>query len=136
MTEQKSFKTFDEYVKEAEITPFELPINSKKTLKIEAPTGNQLMRFTDAYRQGDTEQILHALAGEKWPELAKVLYEAPYQAMQNVLDDMVRHFKLVPNQEMELRNATGAKVVESDPDKIKALQRAGFKIVGESQPRS
>lgn len=131
----KQFKSFDQYVDEADIEPFVLPISDDETLTFPIPSGTALLRFTEAYRAGDTIAVLWALCGDQWPRLEELLSDKPFTVMNKIMNDLVTHFKLVPNVEMELRGPGGGKILESNPEKIAQLQRAGFTLVGESQPR-
>lgn len=133
---QAEFKSFDEYVSEAEVEPFELPVSKDETLVIEAPTGARIEQFARAYREGDIVLALWALAGDSWPRLEELTNDKHFDVRNAIMNDLVKHFELVPtNAEVELRGPGGGTIKESDPQRIQQLQQLGFVIVGESQPR-
>lgn len=127
---KSNFKSFDQYVKEAEIAPFELPIDKEKTIIVDAPTGHRLIKFQNAWREGDLEASLWALTGDAWNELEPLIGGAPHKVMQDLTTDMAVHFDLT--DEYTLSGPSGGTITEKDPRKIKALQNKGYKIVGEA----
>ena len=127
---KSNFKSFDQYVKEAEIAPFELPIDKEKTIIVDAPTGHRLIKFQNAWREGDLEASLWALTGDAWNELAPLIGGAPHKVMKDLTTDMAVHFDLT--DEYTLSGPSGGTITEKDPRKIKALQNKGYKIVGEA----
>lgn len=132
---EKQFKTLDQYIKEAEIPPFELPLSEGKTMVFPSPTAGMMDRAAEGYRAGDAKLILWALCGDQWPELEDILDPLPYEAREAIVEDMLRHFKIMTDKQVTFRGSDGKEFTESDPDKIKYLQKAGYKIVGESQPK-
>lgn len=137
-TSKTEFKGFDQYVSEVEsdAVPFELPVDKDTTLYFDPPTGARIEHFSRAWREGDTNLALWALAGDSWPELEKLTANKHFKVVRNIMEDMARHFKLIPEaEEVELRGPGGGTVKESDPQRIQQLQGLGFTIVGESQPR-
>lgn len=135
MAKNQEFKSLDQYIKEAEIPPFELPISEDETMVFPSPTAGMIDRAAEGYRANDAKLILWALCGDQWPKLEEILDPIPYEARDKIVEDMLRHFKIVVDQEVTFRGSDGKEFTESDPDKIKYLQKAGFKIVGESQPK-
>lgn len=127
---KSNFKSFDQYVKEAEIAPFELPIDKEKTIIVDAPTGHRLIKFQNAWREGDLEASLWALTGDAWNELEPLIGGAPHKVMKDLTTDMAVHFDLT--DEYTLSGPSGGTITEKDPRKIKALQNKGYKIVGEA----
>ena len=127
---KSNFKSFDQYVKEAEIAPFELPIDKEKTIIVDAPTGHRLIKFQNAWREGDLEASLWALTGDAWNELEPLIGGAPHKVMKDLTTDMAVHFDLT--DEYTLSGPSGGTITEKDPRKIKALQNNGYKIVGEA----
>lgn len=126
----KTFKSFDQYVQEAELDPFELPVSEDHTLVISAPTGVQMLRFAEAYRSQDVQAMLWALTGDQWAELEPLLARAGYKAMNEILADLMIHFDL--NEEVTLVGPGGGEIREKDPRKIQALRRKGYSLKGEA----
>lgn len=127
---KNQFKSFDQYVKEAEVAPFELPVDKEKTITVTVPTGHRLIKFQNAWREGDPEAALWALTGDAWDELEPLVGGAPHKVMQDLATDMAVYFDLT--DEYTLTGPSGGTVTEKDPRKIKALQNKGYKIVGEA----
>lgn len=127
---KNQFKSFDQYVKEAEVAPFELPVDKEKTITVTVPTGHRLIKFQNAWREGDLEAALWALTGDAWDELEPLVGSAPHKVMQDLATDMAVYFDLT--DEYTLTGPSGGTVTEKDPRKIKALQNKGYKIVGEA----
>lgn len=134
MPKTKQFKRWDEYVKEAEKEPFELPISDDETLVIEAPTGVRMLNAARAFRDGDPEAMLVALCGDQWPRINELLGQAGFTAMQELSTDMMIHFDLM--DEITLVGPGGGEVVESDPRRLQALLKTGYRVKGEAPSRT
>lgn len=130
MVKEQQFKSFEDYQAEAEVEPWQLPIKGEDPLVVQNPSGIQMMRFADAYRQGDISTALWALTGDAWDRLEEILGKLPHSAMEQMLIDMQLHFDLLP--ELEMQGPGGGTVTESDPRKIKALRKKGYKAAGEA----
>ena len=134
MTSQQQFKAWDEYVEEAAHAPFQLPVSKDETLIIKAPTAATLIVWARAYRSGDVEAMLSALAGEHWGRLEQLLANAGHTALEHLVTDMMLFFDLA--EDVELIGPGGGKVKEKDPRKIRALMNTGYRPAGEAASRT
>lgn len=126
----KQFKKWDEYVEEAKIEPFELPVSADETLVIEAPTGASLMHIMQGLRQGDLELILSSLAGDSWPRLEELFGGVGHKALPKLTEDMMDHFDLY--EPVTLIGPGGGKVTRKRPTDIQALLNQGYRPAGEA----
>lgn len=134
MTQNKQFKTWDQYKQEAAHEPFELPVSKDETLVIEAPTGASLVQWARAYRSNDIEAMLVTLCGENWGRVEELLAGAGHAAMENLITDMMLFFGL--SEEIELIGPGGGKIKEADPRKLRALINKGYRPAGEAASRT
>lgn len=130
MAKNQEFKSFEQYQAEAEVEPWQLPRKDGETIIVENPSANQIMRFGDAYRKGDIAAALWALTGEAWKEIDPLLGKIGIKGMNEMLIDMQLWFDLLP--ELELTGPGGGTITESDPRKIDALRKKGYKAAGEA----
>lgn len=126
--------TWDQYVAEAKIEPFELKVTDDETLVFEAPTGVSLIRIMRGLRDGDLEAILVALAGDTWPRLEELLGGAGHKAMPRLCEDLMDHFDLY--EPVTLVGPSGGKVTRQRPTDIQALLNQGYRPVGEALSRT
>ena len=92
MSKKTAFKTWDSYVTEATKPPFELPVSETETIKIEAPSGQQVI---DAQRQaanGDLEEQLRTICGDAADEVLPLVKKAPGEVMGALVTDIMAHF--------------------------------------------
>jgi len=128
--QSQEFKSFEQYQAEAAVEPWQLPLKDRDPIIVQNPSAVQMMRFSDAYRQGDIAAALWALTGDSWNELEPLLSELGFKGMENMLIDLQLHFDLLP--ELEMQGPSGGTITESDPRKIKALRKKGYKAAGEA----
>lgn len=131
---QQQFKTWDQYVEEAEHAPFELPVSKDETLIIKAPTGASLIQWARAYRANDIEAMLIVICGEQWTRVEQLLSNAGHRAMENLITDMMLHFDLA--EDITLVGPGGGKVTEKDPRKIRIMLKQGYRPEGEAVSRT
>lgn len=134
MTQQKQFKTWDQYTKEAELPPFELPVSKDETIIIPPLSGAALIQFQRAYRAGDDEAMLMVLSGDQWERVEPLLAKAGHSAFRNLVIDMMIHFDL--GEEVEMITPDGRRIFEKDPRTIKNKLRQGYRVVGEADSRT
>ena len=132
---KKTFKSWDAYVDEAQVDPFEIPVSNDETIVITAPSGAGMLQFNAAARIGDAEAMLAGITGEKFSEVKKLLSRpGSHKAMDNLIYDMMMHFDLA--EEVELVGPGGGTITEKDPRKIKALINRGYRPAGEARARA
>lgn len=125
-----TFKTWDQYVDEAKVEPFRLPVSEEETIVIEAPSGVALMRIMQGIRSGDLELILRALTGEQWERITELLGGASHKALPSLTEDMLDHFDLY--EPVTLVGPGGGKVTVKRPREIQALINQGYRPAGEA----
>ena len=130
----KQFKRWDQYVEEAKKEPFELPVSDDETLVFPAPSGAQLLQWARAYRAQDAEAMLITLCGEQWPRVEQLLAVAGFDAMNNLITDMMMHFDLA--EDITLVGPGGGKITERDPRKLRILLKQGYRPEGEAVSRT
>ncbi len=120
---------WDTYVREADRPDFVLKVSDDREIRITNPSGTQIMRFSEAVRNGDADATLAALTGDAWLDIRELLETAGSKATDALIEDIMYHFDLF--DEVELRGPSGGTVKESRPTKIASLLRMGYKPVGE-----
>lgn len=132
MSKNKQFKTWDQYVTEAAIEPFEIPTGKDTgAIVIDNPTGARLMRITQGLRTGDLELILVALCGDAWEQVEELMNTAPHGVLPKLVEDMMDHFDLY--EDVTLVGPGGGKVTARRPREIQGLINRGYRPVGEGE---
>jgi len=134
MTQNQTFKTWDQYTDEAKHAPFQLPVSADETLVIEAPTGAALIQWARAARSQDMEAMLGTLCGDQWGRVEQLLATAGHSAMENLITDMMLFFDLA--EDVTLLGPGGGKITERDPRKLRALMKNGYRPEGEAVSRT
>lgn len=88
----RQFKTWDSYVKEAELPQFELPVDDDTTYYIDAPTGGQVIEAQRLAAVGDLEAQLRVICGDAADDILPLIKSAPAGAMKEFLTDVMEHF--------------------------------------------
>src|SRR5690625_4589752 len=114
--QSQEFKSFEQYQAEAAVEPWQLPLKDRDPIIVQNPSAVQMMRFSDAYRQGDIAAALWALTGDSWNELEPLLSELVFQGMEHMLIVLQLHFDLLTDSEMQ--GPTGGTVQEADPGEL------------------
>lgn len=127
-------KRWDQYVEEAKISPFLLPISDDETLVFENPSGAGLVQIMNGLRTGDLELILSALAGDNWTRLQELFGGAGHKAMPAITEDLMDHFDLY--EPVTLVGPGGGKVTRKRPRDIQALINQGYRPMGEAPSRT
>lgn len=125
------FKTWDQYTREAEVPPFELPVSAEETLTFECPSGTALLRVMQGLRSGDLELILRAVVGEQWQRVEELLGNAGHKAFPALVEDMMAHFDMY--DDVALVSPDGGKRTARRPTEIKRLLDIGYRPVGEGR---
>jgi hypothetical protein len=87
------FKTWDAYVTEAAIPDFELPVDDEQTIRVKAPTGEQVLAAARAQANGeDPEQLLRLMCGDAADDVLNLVMGAPYPVLSALAEDIMRHF--------------------------------------------
>lgn len=132
MSAKQQFKTWDQYVTEAKIEPFEIPVGKDaEPIVIDNPTGARLLRITQGLRQGDLELILVALCGDAWEKVEALMDSAPHGVLPELVEDMMNHFDLY--EDVTLVGPGGGKVTARRPREIQGLINRGYRPVGEAE---
>jgi len=127
-------KRWDQYVEEAKIEAFRLPISDDETLVFENPSGAGLVQIMHGLRNGDLELILSALAGDQWPRLQELFGSVGHKALPALTEDLMDHFDLY--EPVTLVGPGGGKLTRKRPREIQALINQGYRPVGEASSRT
>ena len=127
----KDFKTWDDYVKEAEKPPFLLKVSEDETLSFTAPSGAAMIQIGRAARSGDTSAVLELLSGENWKRVKELIGGAGFDAMFALAIDLQIHFGLT--DEYLLVSPDGDKKLVDDPREVRSLMRKGWVVSGEAR---
>ena len=127
-------KRWDQYVEEAKVAPFLLPVDDDETLTFENPSGAALVQIMDGLRKGDLELILSALAGDNWPRLQELFGGAGHKAMPLLTEDLMDHFDLY--EPVTLVGPGGGKLTRKRPREVQALINQGYRPLGEARSRT
>lgn len=127
-------KRWDQYVEEAVVEPFRMPVSDEETIVFENPTGAALIQIMDGLRQGDLELILSSLAGDNWPRLQELFGGAGHKAMPALTEDLMDHFDLY--EPVTLVGPGGGKLTRKRPREIQALINQGYRPMGEARSRT
>lgn len=123
------FKSWDQYTREAQVPPFELPVSDEETLVFECPSGTALLRVSQGLRNGDIELILRAVVGDQWERVEELLGAAGHKAFPALVEDMMAHFELY--EDVPMVSPDGGKRTARRPSEIKRLLAIGYRPVGE-----
>ncbi len=102
MPENKPFKTWDQYVKEADKVPFELPVSADKTIIVKTPSGEQLMKAQALGERGLVKDQLAIICGDAADDIIPLVKAAPGGAMGELISDIMAHFGYGVEDEDEL----------------------------------
>jgi hypothetical protein len=127
-------KRWDQYVEEAKIAPFNLPVSDDETLVFENPSGEALLQIMQGLRTGDLEAILANLAGDNWPRLQELFGSAGHKVMPALTEDLMDHFDLY--EPVTLVGPGGGKVTRKRPREIQTLINQGYRPLGEASSRT
>lgn len=83
--------SLDRYRSEAKGEPFVLDVDVDTAISIPRPTGDVLMDIEEART---SREVIRLLAGDQADELLRILGPEDYTVMQQVSEDMQRHFGL------------------------------------------
>ena len=125
------FKTWGDYVKEAEKPPFELQVSEDETLSFTAPSGAAMIQIGRAARAGDTAAVLELLSGDNWARVKDLIAGAGFEAMFALAIDLQIHFGLA--DEYLLVSPDGDKRLVDDPREVRSLMRKGWSVSGEAR---
>ena len=127
-------KRWDQYVDEARVEPFRLPISDDETLVFENPSGAALVQIMRGLRTGDLELILSSLAGEQWERLQELFGSAGHKALPALTEDLMDHFDLY--EPVTMVGPGGGKVTRKRPREIQTLINQGYRPLGEAPSRT
>lgn len=127
-------KRWDQYVEEAKVAPFLLPISDDETLTFENPSGAALVQIMHGLRAGDLELILASLAGDNWPRLQELFGDAGHKVLPKLTEDLMDHFDLY--EPVTLVGPGGGKLTRKRPREIQALINQGYRPMGEAPSRT
>lgn len=86
------FKRWDEYVTEAHIEPFQVPVDPNTTYLIEAPTGGAVIRAQELAAEGNLEEQLRVICGDSADDILPLIKSAPAGVMGAFIEDVMAHF--------------------------------------------
>lgn len=87
-----NFKTWDQYVKEAEKPPFVLHVSEDRKVEVPVPTGQQVIDAQRLAESGDIEKQLRTLCGPAEDEILELVKAAPGGAITALVTDIMAHF--------------------------------------------
>lgn len=122
--------SWDDFVTEAEIQPYELKVSADKTIVIDNPSGAALMHISSGMRNGDLEFILVNLCGDSWPDVQELVQDAPHGVLPSLVESLMDHFDLY--EPITLIGPGGGKVVRRKPREIRAMMNQGYRPMGET----
>ena len=125
------FKTWNDYVAEADKPPFLLKVSEDETLRFSAPSGAAMIQIGRAARSGDTAAVLELLSGENWKRVKELIGGAGFDAMFALAIDIQIHFGLA--DEYLLVSPEGDKKLVDDPREVRSLMRKGWSVSGEAR---
>lgn len=125
------FKTWNDYVAEAEKPPFLLKVSEDETLRFSAPSGAAMIQIGRVARAGDTAAVLELLSGENWARVKELIAGAGFDAMFALAIDLQIHFGLA--DEYLLVSPEGDKKLVDDPREVRSLMRKGWLVSGEAR---
>lgn len=104
---KKVTRRWDAYVNEAKQPPFELVVDDDKTITITAPTGGQIIDAEKTYREGGgIADAITTVCGDAADDVLKVVRDAPASAMNQLLLDLMDHFKVAEAMQGEVDSRT------------------------------
>lgn len=127
-------KSWDQYVEEAKVEPFVLPVSADETLTFENPSGAALVQIMEGMRTGDLVLILSSLAGDNWGRLQELFQGAGHKALPKLTEDLMDHFDLY--EPVTLVGPGGGKLTRKRPREIQALINQGYRPMGEASSRT
>lgn len=127
-------KRWDQYVEEAKVAPFLLPISDEETLTFENPSGAALVQIMHGLRNGDLELILASLSGDNWARLQELFGNAGHKVLPKLTEDLMDHFDLY--EPVTLVGPGGGKLTRKRPREIQALINQGYRPMGEAPSRT
>lgn len=86
------FKSWDQYVTEADQPPFELPVGKGKVIKIKSPTGEQVLEAQEMGADGNVRDQLRVICGDAYDELMPLIQKAPGGVIGPLIKDIMEHF--------------------------------------------
>lgn len=126
-----NFRTWDSFVDEAAVEPYQMKVSDDETITIECPTGVGLLRMAQGLRSGDMQVMLMGLTGESWPRVEQLLARAPHGVLTALTEELMEYFGFY--EPITLVGPSGGKVTERVPRKIQALVRMGYVPQGEAR---
>lgn len=82
--------SYQQYMTEAQIKPFDLDLSDDKALSIPVPDGDTLLDIAD--NQGSPRRVLQLLTGDHYREVMDTFGAAPGPVLLALLRDMTAHF--------------------------------------------
>jgi hypothetical protein len=82
--------SYQQYLGEAQIKPFDLELSDDKTVSIPVPDGDALLDIAD--NQANPRRVLRLLTGDHYQDVMAVFGPAPATALTALIQDMVTHF--------------------------------------------
>ena len=82
--------SYQQYMTEAQIPPFELDLTDDRTVSIPVPDGDTLLAIAD--NQASPRRVLQLLAGDHYRAVMEVFGPAPAPVLTALIRDMTGHF--------------------------------------------
>lgn len=97
-TTNGTHKGFDQYLAEAKIEPFVLPMPTGAAITVQQPTLADMRKLQEARIKGDEEAGIFAILGERdGKRLVKLCEDKPAQVLNAIVTDVLGHFNLLVN---------------------------------------
>lgn len=82
--------SYQQYMTDAQIRPFELELSADKTVSIEVPDGDALLDIAD--NQENPRRVLQLMTGDHFRAVMDVFGPAPAPVLTRLIRDMTTHF--------------------------------------------
>lgn len=82
--------SYQQYMTDAQITPFHLELSADKSVSIEVPDGDALLDIAD--NQDNPRKVLRLMAGDHYRAVMDVFGPAPAPVLTRLIRDMTVHF--------------------------------------------
>lgn len=88
------FKSWDEYVQEAQRDrePFVLPIGPGDEIVVDCPSGDALIRISEAQETGNIAVLVDAIFGDDAPRMRQLFRGAHFPVVAALTDDVMNYY--------------------------------------------
>ena len=94
-----SFKTFDQYVEEANaVKQFVLPISAEEAITVECPTSNGLIALADAQMRQDMLTMANIVFTTDAPRVLELVGDKRFTVLATIVNDIMQHYGMGGSQ--------------------------------------